>query len=592
MKFGSLDLMVLLGYLFIMIGIAVWLAFKDKNENAKDYFLASGALPWWAVGGSLIASNISTEQILGMNGSGYVMGLAIAAYELLAAITLILVAKFLLPVFIKEKIYTMPQFLEVRYSRGVRTIMAFFWIVLFIVVNLTSVLYLGALAIESILPYDIITLHTAIIGLVIYSLFLSVFGGLKAVVWTDVLQVIILVIGGFVAAYTILDFVGAGDVFAGLSGIYESAPGHFDMILDKTNPSYDQLPGIGVLFGGMWIANIYYWGNNQYIIQRALGAKDLKEAQRGVAFAAVIKLFIPIFAVIPGIAAFVILRDPAAYGFTGEGISANDEAFPWVLNNFVHTGFKGLVLAALIAAIGSSVSSMVNSTSTIFTLDIYKNMLQPDRSEKHYVTVGRIAAIVALCLGALLAPLLQDLGQVFQYIQEYTGFISPGVLAVFLFGIFWKRASANSALVAIALSIPLSAFLAYALPEMPFLIRMAACFTLLTVVIFLVSIIENKSTSRRNSNGIFVKWLIFAMCIISVPSGLRILAGDVDLNNSIGILILGVCGLVFAGLLMERKEDDDNAIELDSSLFKTETVFNLCAAFICLVLFLIYFFLW
>jgi len=351
-----------------MIGFALWVGLRGKNENAKDYFLASSSLPWWAVGGSLIASNISTEQILGMNGSGYVMGLAIGAYELLAALTLILVAKFMLPIFLKKGIYTMPQFLEERFDKRVRTIMSFFWCALFVLVNISSVLYLGGIAIKSILG---IPLLWAIAG-----------------------------IGGLTAAYMVLSFVGDGSAIGGLSHLYEQAPGHFDMILDKNNPSYDKLPGISVLVGGMWIANIYYWGNNQYIIQRALAASSLKEAQKGVAFAALLKLIIPFFAVIPGIAAFVILKDPAAYGFTGAGLSVPDEAFPWVLGNFVQVGLKGLVLAALIAAIGSSISSMVNSASTIFTLDIYKNIFVKDNSDAHYVRTGRISSFIALLLGA------------------------------------------------------------------------------------------------------------------------------------------------------------------------------------------------
>jgi len=280
MKFSTLDYTILIGYLFLMIGFALWIGLRGKNENAKDYFLASGALPWWAVGGSLIASNISTEQILGMNGSGYVMGLAIGAYELLAALTLILVAKFMLPIFLKKGIYTMPQFLEERFDGRVRTIMSFFWCALFVLVNISSVLYLGGLAIKSILG---IPLMYAIIGLVLYSASLSIVGGLKAVVWTDVIQVIILIVGGLTAAYMVLSFVGGGSAIGGIAHLYEQAPGHFDMILDKNNPSYGSLPGISVLVGGMWIANIYYWGNNQYIIQRALAASSLKEAQKGVA---------------------------------------------------------------------------------------------------------------------------------------------------------------------------------------------------------------------------------------------------------------------------------------------------------------------
>lgn len=590
MKFSTLDYTILIGYLFLMIGFALWIGLRGKNENAKDYFLASGALPWWAVGGSLIASNISTEQILGMNGSGYVMGLAIGAYELLAALTLILVAKFMLPIFLKKGIYTMPQFLEERFDKRVRTIMSFFWCALFVLVNISSVLYLGGLAIKSILA---IPLMYAILGLVLYSASLSIVGGLKAVVWTDVIQVIILIVGGLTAAYMVLSFVGGGSAISGIAHLYEQAPGHFDMILDKNNPSYGSLPGISVLVGGMWIANIYYWGNNQYIIQRALAASSLKEAQKGVAFAALLKLIIPFFAVIPGIAAYVILRDPAAYGFTGAGLDKPDEAFPWVLGNFVQVGLKGLVLAALIAAIGSSISSMVNSASTIFTLDIYKNLFSSDASDRHYVTVGKVSSAIALVLGALIAPALGSLQEVFQYIQEYTGFISPGVVAVFLFGMFWKRATANAALVAVVASIPFSWMMQALFPEVPFLVRMALSFVVMSGLIVIISLLEQKQKNEnRNSEVPFLMGLVAALCLISVPAGVRILIGDIETSNVFGLLILGLCGIIFAALFVEKKADDRKAIELDTALFRTDSVFNITSIVVSIILVVIYWVLW
>lgn len=590
MNFETVDLVVLIGYLLVMMGFGVWIANREKNENAKDYFLASSALPWWAVGGSLIASNISTEQILGMNGSGYVMGLAIGAYELMAALTLILVAKFLLPVFIKKGIYTMPQFLEERFDGRVRTIMAFFWVALFVIVNITSVLYLGGLAIESIIG---VPLLWGIAGLVIYSATLSIFGGLKAVVWTDVVQVIVLVVGGFTAAFMVLSHVGDGSVFGGIGHLMEKAPGHFDMILDKDNPSYLTLPGISVLVGGMWIANLYYWGNNQYIIQRALASSSLQEAQKGVAFAALMKLVIPFFAVIPGIAAYVILQDPEAYGFAGEGLKVPDEAFPWVLGNFVQVGFKGLVLAALIAAIGSSVSSMVNSASTIFTLDIYKNLFVKSESDGHYVKIGRLSATGALLLGAFIAPALGNLQQVFQYIQEYTGFISPGVVAVFLFGMFWKRATANAALAAVVGSIPLSWAMQAFFPEVPFLVRMALAFVVLSGFIVVISIMENKAAeTKRAKETPYLIGLICSIILISVPAGVRILVGDIETSNVFGLLILGLSAIIFALLFTENKVDDKKAIHLERSLFKTDSVFNISAIAVCAILVVIYGILW
>ena len=445
MNFSSIDIAVFVVYIVGIAGIGLWLSFNHKDKDSKDYFLASKSLPWWAVGGSLIASNISAEQFIGMSGSGYVVGMAIASYELMAALTLIIVAKFFLPVFLKENIYTMPQFLEKRFDSRTRTGMAFFWVLLFIFVNITSVLYLGGLALNTIMG---IKMMYGIILLAVFAATFSIFGGLKAVVWTDVIQVVVLILGGLLASIMVLNAVDGGGVWNGFTTLIERAPEKFDMILDRSNSEFKNLPGISVLIGGMWIANLYYWGTNQYIIQRSLAAKSLKEAQKGTVFAAFLKILLPLIVVIPGIAAFVLVAD----------IAKPDEAYPWVLDNYVSTGFKGLAFAALIAAIGSSLSSMVNSTSTIFTLDIYKPMMNQGRKdiEKHLVFVGKVGAGLALIIGLLVAPLLGNIDQAFQYIQEYTGFISPGVVVIFLFGLFWKRSSANAAFIVVLLSIPLS----------------------------------------------------------------------------------------------------------------------------------------
>lgn len=479
--FSSLDITIFASYLIAMLSIGIYLSRKGKNESTADYFLASKALPWWAVGGSLIASNISAEQFIGMSGSGYVVGMAIASYELMAALTLVLVAKYFLPVFIKNGIYTMPQFLELRYDRRVRLCLGVFWLLLFVFVNITSVLYLGGLAIQNITGLSLIW---AVIGLALYAASFSIFGGLKAVVWTDVIQVVVLLFGGILAAVLVLQAVGGG-VFSGLAELYDKAPEKFDMILDKANPEYMNLPGISVLIGGMWIANVYYWGTNQYIIQRSLAAKSLEEAQLGTVFAAFIKILLPLIVVVPGIAAFVL----------GADIIKNDEAYPWVLNNYVTSGFKGLAFAALIAAIGSSLSSIVNSASTIFTLDIYA-LLNKDKSEKQLVTIGKITSGLCLVIGVIVAPLLGNLDQAFQFIQEYTGFISPGVLAIFILGIFWKKATANAAFISILLSIPLSILIKTFLPEIPFLNRMGIVFLLSAAVMVVVSFMQSDKPSK------------------------------------------------------------------------------------------------
>lgn len=485
-QFSTTDLTIFGGYLLCMVGLGIYLS-RGKNSTSADYFLASKSLPWWAVGGSLIASNISAEQFIGMSGSGYVVGLAIASYELMAALTLVLVAKYFLPIFIRHNIFTMPQFLERRFDYRVRIGLAVFWVLLFVFVNISSVLYLGGLALQNIMGIKLIY---GIIGLALYAASFSIFGGLKAVVWTDVVQVIVLLFGGILASIMVLTALG-GDPFSGLQTLIQKAPEKFDMILEKSNPEYINLPGISVLIGGMWVANIYYWGTNQYIIQRALAARSLNEAQIGTAFAAFMKLILPLVVVIPGIAAFVLAAD----------IAKPDEAYPWVINNYVSTGFKGLAFAALIAAIGSSLSSMVNSTSTIFTLDIYnfknRNKATSEKYHGHLITVGKWASAGALILGVLIAPLLGNLDQAFQYIQEYTGFISPGIVVIFLFGFFWKKTSANAAFWVVLLSIPLSVILKFATPGIPFMDRMGLSVLILSVLIVIISLLENKTSDPK-----------------------------------------------------------------------------------------------
>lgn len=520
MNFSTLDLIIFGSSILLLMGFGLWISYKDKQETAREYFLASKSLPWWAVGGSLIASNISAEQFIGMSGSGFVVGLAIASYELMAALTLIIVAKYFLPVFLNKGIYTMPQFLENRFDKRVRTGLAIFWVLLFVFVNITTVLYLGGLALQKTMG---IPMWVCVVGLAVYSASFSILGGLKAVVWTEVIQVILLIMGGLLVTFMVLNAVGGG-FFEGLKALVERAPEKFDMILDKSNPEYINLPGISVLIGGMWIANLYYWGNNQYIIQRGLAAKNIQEAQHGAAFAAFLKVILPLIVVIPGIAAFVL----------GADLIKPDEAYPWVMNTYVGIGFKGLVFAGLIAAIGSSISSMVNSASTIFTLDIYRPLILKDHTdisdihslrdkspaaEKHLVTVGRIAATLALVTGVLVAPLLGNLQQAFQYIQEYTGFISPGVVAIFLLGMFWKKTSANAALAAVILSIPLSMAFKFLWPTLPFLDRMGLSFVILAGIMIIISLMENKGNDPKAiylEKGIFKTTLAFNLAALLI----------------------------------------------------------------------------
>ena len=525
-SFETLDYGIFAIYAVLILGVGLWVSRNKKGEtkSTEDYFLASKSLPWWAIGASLIAANISAEQFIGMSGSGFAGGLAIATYEWMAALTLIVVGKFFLPIFIKKEIYTIPEFVEKRFSSQLKTILAVFWIGLYVFVNLASVLYLGGLALQTILGVDMIT---AIIGLAAFAAAYSLYGGLSAVAWTDIIQVVVLVLGGFVTTYLALDTVSGGDgFFGGLVKIYDSVPERFDMILEKSNPEYMNLPGIGVLIGGMWIANLYYWGFNQYIIQRTLAAKSLAESQKGILFAAGLKMIIPIIVVIPGIAAYVIVNDPNLLSSLGDAGMANipsasqaDKAYPWLMQ-FLPTGLKGLAVAALAAAIVSSLASMLNSTATIFTMDIYKQLIKKKSSESETVNVGRLSAFVALIIASIMAPLLGGIDQAFQFIQEYTGIVSPGILSVFLLGLFWKKTSNNGAIYGALASIPIALFFkvgpkgwlsGYSLgsifPPLPFLDQMGLTAILSMLVIALVSIKENKD--KDDSKGIELEEGVF-----------------------------------------------------------------------------------
>lgn len=519
MNFSTVDFIVFFGYCFVVLGLGLFIANRKKTGDSEGYFLAGKSLPWWAVGTSLIAANISAEQMIGMSGSGYVIGLAIASYELMAAITLILVAKYMLPIFLDKGIYTMPQFLERRFDERVRASLAVFWILVYIFVNLTSVVYLGALSLETIMGID---LRYGILGLAVFSAIYTIYGGLNAVAFTDVIQVFFLVLGGLLTTWLALNaFSDGAGAMAGLTQLYADVPDKFEMILDRSNPHYQELPGIGVILGGLWIANISYWGCNQYIIQRALAAKNLSEAQKGLMFAGYLKLLMPLIVVIPGIVAF-------GYGVE---LLRPDEAYPWLLNEFVISGFRGLAFAALIAAIASSLSSMTNSTATIFTLDIFKIHIDKNASEKRLVLVGRIVSFIALAIAVMVAPMLENFGQAFQFIQEFTGFVSPGVVAIFLLGLYWKRATANAALWAAILTIPLSFLFKWLVPAMPFLDRM-------------------------------------------------------------GIVFLILCAIIIAISLYESSGKDPKAIEYKTRMFHTDTVFNVGAIGICAILAIIYLLLW
>ncbi len=520
MTFSIVDYVVFIGYILVIISLGLWVS-RDKKghqKNTEDYFLASKSLPWWAIGASLIAANISAEQFIGMSGSGFAIGLAIASYEWMAALTLIIVGKFFLPIFIEKKLYTIPEFIEQRFSTNLKTILAIFWIALFIFVNLTSVLFLGAKAIDTILGNgDGSMIIYAIIGFAFIAAAYSLYGGLSAVAWTDVLQVILLVIGGLITMVAALEAVTPdGGIINGFSHILTHAGEKFHMIIGRDNPEYFNLPGIAVLIGGMWVANLYYWGFNQYIIQRTLAAKSIKEAQKGIVFAGFLKLIIPLIVVIPGIIAFVMYSQPTgtaiipgvkeAFQLPGGGINY-DKAYPWLISVFIPAGMKGLVLAALVAAIVSSLASMLNSTSTIFTMDIYKPYINKGANQKQMVFIGRTTAAVALIVAGLMAPLLGNIPQMFQYIQEYTGLVSPGILAVFLMGLFWKKATNKAAIIGVILSIFVALALKSTVVDLPWMDQMF--YTMLITMAIIVGVSLTTSEVDDDPKGIPLTAKIF-----------------------------------------------------------------------------------
>jgi SSS family solute:Na+ symporter len=444
------DYIVFFLYFVIIVLYGTWIYRRKKKAQAssKDYFLAEGSLTWWAIGASLIASNISAEQFIGMSGSGFKMGLAIATYEWMAAATLIIVAVFFMPVYLKNKIFTMPQYLQTRYNGQVSMIMAVFWLLLYVLVNLTSILYLGALAISSISGLNI---SLCMMFLAIFAVMITL-GGMKVIGYTDVIQVFFLILGGLVTTYLALNLVakefGSEGVLNGFGLMTTHAKDHFHMIFDQSNPNYMDLPGLSVLIGGMLIINLNYWGCNQYITQRALGA-DLPTARNGILFAAFLKLLMPVIVVLPGIAAYVLNQHGNLQTeMMQDGTVNPDKAYP-VLLNMLPVGLKGLSFAALTAAIVASLAGKANSIATIFTLDIYKSKINPQADEQKLVKTGKIVIVIAMLVAALVAPFLGiDKKGGFQYIQEYTGFVSPGVFAMFILGFFWKKTSANAALFA------------------------------------------------------------------------------------------------------------------------------------------------
>lgn len=532
----SADYVVFVAYFLIVFSYGYWVYHRRKSAemSTREFFLAEGSLTWWAIGASLIASNISAEHFIGMSGSGFAIGLAISTYEWMAAATLIVVAVFFIPLYLKNRIYTMPQFLAERYNQQVSTIMAVFWLLVYVFVNLTSIIYLGAIAINSISG---LSFAWCIFFLCIFSVMVTL-GGMKVIGYTDVIQVAVLLIGGLITSYLAVTLVserfGFGeDAWAGMGLLKEKADDHFHMILNPDHPFYQDLPGLSVLIGGMWINNLNYFACNQYITQRALGA-DLNTARKGLLFAAFLKLMIPLIAVLPGIAMYVLFQEGM---FTGEmtDVAGNikpDKAYP-TLMNLLPAGLKGVAFAALTAAVVASLAGKANSISTIFSLDLYRRYVNPQASEKKLVRVGRWSVIISILIAGLVAPALQTLDQAYQFIQEYVGFISPGVLAIFLMGFFWKRTTSTAALWGALITIPLSTLLKF-LPEItdgiispiPFLDRMTITFFVIIVMMVLISHLKSEPVTGRlmdidpSSFKVSKGFTVYATLIIGILAAL------------------------------------------------------------------------
>ena len=641
--FKSIDLIILVLYLVLLVSLGLFLSRNKggKEKSANDYFLAGNTLTWWAVGASLIAANISAEQFIGMSGTGFRDGIAIAAYEVMAAVTLVVIGKFLLPVMLDRKIFTIPQFLRERYNDGVGLAFSILWLFLYVFVNLTSVAWLGALAIEQILglqglSVNIFGLTISMRMLIILCLFIiaglySIYGGLASVAWTDVMQVTFLVGGGLITAYVALSEMGkvfGTDALGALSRVYADLTTgthandvHFHLVIQESHNvnAFENVPGIATVVGGVWLTNLGYWGFNQYIIQKGLAAKSIDEAKKGLVFAGFLKILIPFIVVLPGICAYYIMQDPQAFSsiHLAGSINRADDAYPWLIRNFTPTGIKGLSFAALAAAIISSLASMFNSTSTLFTMDIYKKYINKDAKDKTLVSVGRMVAVGALLI-ALIAvePLLGGLDQAFQYIQEYSGFIYPGIIVVFGLGLLWKRASSTAAVWTAILTIPMGILFKILLPNVAFQFRAGYIFIILFTFFVTVTYLDKKyircelpSEADQKQMLLWAKVLGFAGVLMIIAAAVVTILGVINPGgnpdtsviaylNDIGFqafFFFGVLTGSSAVWLYSNSKDsvqDVKALPINLKLFATNREYTLGTCGIVLITFLLYALLW
>ena len=650
--FRAADYMVFIAYIIILVSMGIFLSRNKKGEekSSSDYFLAGNTLTWWAVGASLIAANISAEQFIGMSGSAFKSGIAMAAYELMAAATLIVVAKFLLPVMIEKKIFTIPQFLRERYNWGVGLAFSIFWLFLYVFINLTSVAWLGALAIKQILGLPAVagvflgmnvdmTLLWIIFGLFVIAGLYSIYGGLASVAWTDVMQVTFLVGGGLITAYAALDviapYVNADNALSALGKIVTELGNiegdkHFNLIVTRNaelypdidgltatgqailstegNPigsdPYFDIPGIVVIVGALWLTNLGYWGFNQYIIQKGLAAKSLAEAKKGMIFAAFLKILIPFIVCIPGVCAFYIMsQKPELYESLAGEITRSDDAYPFLIRNFTPVVVKGLSFAALAAAVISSLASMFNSTSTIFTMDIYKQFFNKNASEKKLVNVGRMTSVCALIM-ALIAvyPIMGSADQAFQIIQEYSGFVYPGVVVIFGLGLLWKRASGVAAVATAIGTFVFSILFKFMMPDTPFLLRMGYVFVCLCIMFFGLSF-HSKNTVPAKQQELWavkkqLKWSdrLFYATLISLVVGIYgMYKPELRVYGFEAMFFLASMFFALSIYLRSNAKDkvqDPKAVDIDLKLFRTDSAFKIGAYGVIIILAILYIALW
>ena len=634
--FKTIDFVILVIYLIVLVSLGLFLSRnKDgKEKSANDYFLAGNTLTWWAVGASLIAANISAEQFIGMSGTGFADGIAIAAYEVMAAVTLVVIGKFLLPIMLKQRIFTIPQFLRERYNDGVGLAFSILWLFLYVFVNLTSVAWLGALAIEQILglqglAVEIFGMTISIRMIIIFLLFLiagiySIYGGLASVAWTDVMQVTFLVGGGLITAYFALREMGLvfdTDALGAFNKIYTDLTTgnyahdtHFHLVIQEShNPAaFANVPGIAAVVGGVWLTNLGYWGFNQYIIQKGLAAKNVDEAKKGLVFAGFLKILIPFIVVLPGICAYYIAQNPETFSSMNlQGkINIPDDAYPWLIRNFTPVGIKGLSFAALTAAIISSLASMFNSTSTLFTMDIYKKYLEPKATDKKLVNVGRLTSVTALFIALFtVKPLLGGIPQAFQYIQEYSGFIYPGIITVFGLGLLWKRASSLAAVWTAIITIPLGVLFKIFLGDVPFQFRAGYIFIILVSFFIIMSLLDkkyvhaeepaavDKATMKRWAQilgGLGIIMIITAIIVVCMGNATELTTylNDIGFQAFIFFGVLVGCNGVWLWSNATSSKKDPKALPIDLGIFTTTRGYTWGTIGICVITLILYAVLW